>query len=64
MKKKEVDLLKLADEIVGSIKPGEGGWGKIKDPYTFIRKMRQEEDKYWMKRWDEAVTSSSKKRKK
>ena len=52
-KKKKVDLKKLADEVIGSIKPGGGGWGNVKDTYKYIRKMRQEEDEHWLKRWDE-----------
>lgn len=61
-KKKKVDLRKFADEIIGSIKPGKGGWGGIKDSYSYIRKMRQEEDKHWMKRWNEAVKPASRKK--
>lgn len=53
-KKKKTDLKKLADEVVGSIKPGRGGWGDVKDTYKYIRKMRQEEDEHSLKRWDEA----------
>lgn len=57
-KKKKVDLKKLADEFIGSGKPGKRGWGGIKDSYSYIRKMRRDEDSHWMKRWDEAVRSS------
>ena len=43
-KKRKVDLKKLAAEVIGSIKPGEGGWGKVKNVNAYIRKTRQEED--------------------
>lgn len=62
-KKKKADLKKLADRVIGSIKPGEGGWGSIKNTYTYIRKMRQEDDEHWLKSWDEAVKSKPKKKK-
>lgn len=48
-RKKKADLRKLADEVIGSIKPGSGGWGSI-DVDKWIRKTRQEEDKHWLKR--------------
>src|SRR3990172_6967483 len=54
-KKKKSDLKKLADEVIGSIKPREGGWDEVKDTYAYIRKMRQEEDEHWLKRWDDAT---------
>ena len=61
-KKKKADLKKLADEVIGSIKPGGGGWGGVKDTYKYIRKMRQEDDEHWLKRWDEAIQSSGAKK--
>lgn len=48
-RKKKADLRKLADEVIGSIKHGSGGWGDI-DVDKWIRKTRQEEDKHWLKR--------------
>lgn len=53
-KKKKADLKKLADEVIGSIKHGEGGWAGVKDTYKYVRKMRQEEDEHWLKRRAEA----------
>ncbi|MEK7188829.1 MAG: hypothetical protein AAB685_03185, partial [Patescibacteria group bacterium] len=53
-KKKKADLKKLADEVIGSIKPGTGGWADVKDTYKYIRKTREEEDEHWLKRWGKA----------
>lgn len=48
-RKKKTNLKKLADDVIGSIKPGSGGWGDI-NVNKWIRKTRQEEDKHWLKR--------------
>lgn len=48
-RKKKINLRKLADKVIGSIKADSGGWGSI-DVDKWIRKTRQEEDKHWLKR--------------
>ena len=48
-RKKKTDLRKLADDVIGSIKPGSGGWGGV-DADKWIRQTRREEDEHWLKR--------------
>lgn len=57
-KKKKADLRKLADEVIGSIKPTDSGWGGV-DVDKWLRKTRREEDEHWLKRWNEALKSPS-----
>lgn len=60
-RKKKADLKKLADEVIGSIKPTDSGWAGV-DADKWLRKMRREEDEHWLKRWNEALRSPSKKK--
>lgn len=57
--KKKTDLKKLAERVIGSAKRGKGGWGDVEDSYTYIRKMRQEDDEHWLQRMEEARSSIS-----
>ncbi len=53
-KKKKVDLKKLADEVIGSLK----GYRTKKEVLEWEREIRRDRklaDQHWMKRWDEAV---------
>ncbi len=53
-KKQKVDLKKLADEVIGSLK----GYRTKKEVLEWeieIRRDRKLADQHWMKRWDEAV---------
>lgn len=54
-KAKKERLAKLADKARGMIKPGDGGWGDVKDPNKLIRSWREEEERELSKRlgWDE-----------
>lgn len=48
-------LRKLAKKAQGMIKPGDGGWGDVKDPAKLIRQWREEEDRVLSERlgWNE-----------
>lgn len=48
-KKMKADLKKLADEVVGSIKPEESGWAGL-DPGRWQHELRREEDEHMEKR--------------
>lgn len=53
-KKQKVDLKKLADEVIGSLK----GYRTRKEVLEWEREIRRDRklaDQQWMKRWDEAV---------
>ena len=52
-KKKKVDLKKLADKVIGSLKIDE------KTANRWIKEIREErrlEDEHWEKRWNQAVS--------
>lgn len=53
-KKKKVDLKKLADEVIGSLK----GYRTKKEVLEWEREIRRDRklaDQHWIKRWDEAL---------
>jgi len=46
-REEETEKLKaLAKKMRGMVKPGDGGWGDVKDPHKLIRSWRSEEDRY------------------
>ena len=52
-KKKKIDLKKLADEVIGSLKIDK------KTANRWIKEIREErrlEDEHWEKRWNQAVS--------
>ena len=51
-KRRKKDSEKLADEFSAFVKSNQGksGWEGVYS-YKEIRRMRQEEDKHWLKRW-------------
>ena len=64
-KKEKADLKKLADDVVGSIKPEESGWAGL-DPAKWQHELRREEDEHMEKRFKETmrqiVSAKSKKK--
>ena len=58
-KKKKADLKKLAEEIGNLARTNKRSKKEVEGWISQIRKDREEEDRHWMKRWNEALKDTS-----